>query len=58
MNHQLKISACDPDAFVEEGISILYSNYLDSRLDHRFMINQYLPSGKYQKKTLGGSFDG
>jgi hypothetical protein len=34
-----------------------FCNYLESRLDHYFTIDQYLLLGKYQK-SLGGSVDG
>ena len=41
-----------PDALVEEDLFFLFCNYLDSRLDHCFTINQYLLLGKCQINRL------
>jgi DNA-binding HxlR family transcriptional regulator len=48
MKYQSRLPFVRPDAFVEEDVFFLFCNYLDSRLDHCFIINQYLLLGKYQ----------
>ena len=48
MKYQSRLPFVRPDAFVEEDVFFLFCNYLDSRLDHCFTINQYILLGKYQ----------